>query len=188
MDLDRITIGISLLISVLLAADIFDDLSHGADLSHVALEAGAVVLCSVVIGMRAFSLTSEWKDQRRTLEQELASTKGQRDEWRAKAREHLRGLSSVIDEQFEKWKLSQTEKMIGLLMLKGLSHKEIAGLRNSSERTVRQQASSLYSKAGLDGKGHLAAFFLEDLLLPAKLPESSDRMHEMQDARTTERH
>ncbi len=55
---------------------------------------------------------------------------------------------------------------MGLFLLKGLSLKEIASLRNTSERTVREQARSLYRKSGLPGRSSLSAFFLEDLLLP----------------------
>ncbi|MEY3046615.1 MAG: hypothetical protein RL242_3457, partial [Pseudomonadota bacterium] len=58
----------------------------------------------------------------------------------------------------------------GLLLLKGLSFKEIAELRQTSERTVRQQAGEVYRKSGLGGRNELAAFFLEDLLLPNPAP------------------
>ena len=51
-------------------------------------------------------------------------------------------------------------------MLKGLSHKEIARLRLTSETTVRQQAAAIYRKSGLASRAELAAFFLEDLLAP----------------------
>ena len=37
-----------------------------------------------------------------------------------------------------------------------------------SERTGREQARSIYSKAGLTGRSALSAFFLEDLLAPIK--------------------
>ena len=47
-----------------------------------------------------------------------------------------------------------------------LSFKEAAAVRDTSERTVREQARSLYKKAGLAGRSELSAFFLEDLLLP----------------------
>ena len=40
-----------------------------------------------------------------------------------------------------------------------------------SERTIRAQAQSLYSKAGLSGRASLSAFFLEDLLAPIEKPE-----------------
>jgi hypothetical protein len=55
---------------------------------------------------------------------------------------------------------------VALLLLKGLSLKEIAAIRVTTERTVRAQARSLYSKAGLTGRAALSAFFLEDLLAP----------------------
>jgi len=53
---------------------------------------------------------------------------------------------------------------IGNLILKGMSHKEIARLRNTSEATVRQQAQALYRKAGLPNKTAFAAFFLDEML------------------------
>ncbi len=51
-------------------------------------------------------------------------------------------------------------------MLKGLTHKEVAEVRATSETTIRQQALGVYRKAGLRNRSELAAFFLEDLLLP----------------------
>ena len=66
---------------------------------------------------------------------------------------------------------SFTEPRIGLRLrharlTKGLSLKEVATVRATSERTVRAQARSLYAKAGLTGRAALSAFFLEDLLAP----------------------
>ena len=40
-------------------------------------------------------------------------------------------------------------------------------MRGAGERTVRQQALAVYAKAGLAGRAELAAFFLEDLLVPS---------------------
>jgi DNA-binding CsgD family transcriptional regulator len=56
--------------------------------------------------------------------------------------------------------------------LKGLSLKEIAQIRATSERTIRAQARALYAKAGLSGRAALSAFFLEDLLAPIGPVES----------------
>ena len=39
-------------------------------------------------------------------------------------------------------------------------------MRATSERTVREQARSVYRKAGVSGRSGLSAYFLEDLLLP----------------------
>jgi DNA-binding CsgD family transcriptional regulator len=93
---------------------------------------------------------------------------------REEARHVLQGLGNEIDRQFGAWELTPAEREVALLMLKGLRHKEIANLRNTSERTVRQQALSIYDKAGVDGRRDLAAFFLQDLLLPAE-PSAGER-------------
>jgi DNA-binding CsgD family transcriptional regulator len=80
----------------------------------------------------------------------------------------LEGLGAAIDRQFRRWALTEAEREIALLILKGLSHKAIARIRRTSERTVREQARSIYNKAGLSGRSGLSAFFLEDLLLPVQ--------------------
>lgn len=95
---------------------------------------------------------------------ELARAQGQR--WRAEARSHLDGLGAAIEAQFSRWSLTEAEREVALLLLKGLSHKETAQVRGVSERTVREQSRSIYAKAGLTGRTALSAFFLEDLLAP----------------------
>lgn len=97
---------------------------------------------------------------------EVARTEGAA--WRSDMRELLKGLGDAIDAQFDRWSLTPAEREVAVLMLKGLSHKEIAAARNSSERTVRQQARAIYGKANLSGRAALSAFFLEDLLLPVE--------------------
>jgi DNA-binding CsgD family transcriptional regulator len=109
--------------------------------------------------------------QRQHLEQlslmrDLEVARSEGAQWRADMRELLKGLGSAIDGQFDRWQLTAAEREIALLMLKGLSHREIALARDTSERTIRQQAQSIYGKANLSGRAALSAFFLEDLLLP----------------------
>ncbi len=109
--------------------------------------------------------------QRQHLEQlslmrDLEVARAEGAQWRADMRELLKGLGSAIDSQFDRWQLTAAEREIALLMLKGLSHKEIALARDTSERTIRQQAQAIYGKANLSGRAALSAFFLEDLLLP----------------------
>ena len=62
--------------------------------------------------------------------------------------------------------LTPAEREVALLLLKGYEHKEIASLLGRSDRTIRQHAVSVYRKSNLSGRAELAAFFLEDLLLP----------------------
>jgi DNA-binding CsgD family transcriptional regulator len=95
-----------------------------------------------------------------------ATLQAERDEWRAHAQSALAGLGVAIDQQFSGWKLTPAEREVALLLLKGYGHKQIAGATQRSERTVRQHAVMVYQKSGLAGRAELAAFFLEDLLLP----------------------
>jgi len=86
--------------------------------------------------------------------------------WSEIARKQMNGLSIYIDAQFEQWGLTPAETDVALLLLKGFSMREIADLRQISERTARQQATTVYAKADVNGRATLSAFFLEDLLPP----------------------
>ena len=90
----------------------------------------------------------------------------ERDRWRASAQQALEGLARAIDAQFTAWRLTPAEREVALLLLKGYGHKQIAALTGRSERTARQHAGVVYEKAGLDGRAGLAAYFLQDLMLP----------------------
>jgi DNA-binding NarL/FixJ family response regulator len=72
--------------------------------------------------------------------------------------------STVIHSQFKQWSLTRSEQDVAMLLLKGLSFKEISGVRNTKEKTVRQQASAIYSKANVEGRHEFAAWFLEDFM------------------------
>jgi DNA-binding CsgD family transcriptional regulator len=96
----------------------------------------------------------------------LVAGRKERDEWRQNAQLALIGLSEAINRQFESWGLTPAERQVALLLLKGYSHKQIARATNRNERTARQHASAAYQKAGIAGRAELAAFFLEDLMLP----------------------
>ena len=67
----------------------------------------------------------------------------------------LLAVGRAIDARFQTWKLSEAEREVALLLLKGLSLREIASLRETSERTVRQQSLAVYRKAGLAGRAEL---------------------------------
>jgi DNA-binding CsgD family transcriptional regulator len=120
-----------------------------------------------------------WMHARRSLGQaqsRLAANEMERDRWRFRATRLLRGLGAEIDAQFERWSLTPAERQVAMLLLKGLGHKEAANLLDRSERTVRQHAVSVYRKSGLAGRAELAAFFLEDLLLPVDHAEEQDEV------------
>lgn len=113
-----------------------------------------------------FQLTRRQRAEHLALRQGLDEARQQGERWRADSRPLLNGLSEAIDLQFRHWSLTEAERQVAMLLLKGLSSKEIALMRQSSERTVREQARAVYAKAGLSGRAALSAYFLEDLLSP----------------------
>jgi DNA-binding CsgD family transcriptional regulator len=72
-------------------------------------------------------------------------------------------FKEYVTAQFEKWSFTESEKDVAFFMLKGLSFKEIADIRGVSERTIRNQSISIYSKSKLSGKHELAVYFLEEM-------------------------
>ena len=124
-----------------------------------------VVLMSVGVVL-LFKMSNRQREDQLTLIRDLEVARIQGQRWRSEARTLLNGLGEAIDGQFSRWNLTEAEREVALLLLKGLSLKEIAAVRATSERTIRAQARSLYGKAGLTGRAALSAFFLEDLLAP----------------------
>jgi DNA-binding CsgD family transcriptional regulator len=156
-------------IAAFLAGDVASDIADGARATHVAVE--VLVMCFALSGvvLMWFRLR-EARHLARDLQHDLDFTRADLARWRADAQTHLRGLGAAIDGQFGRWGLTPAEREVALLLLKGLSLKDVADARATSERTVRQQALSIYRKGGLAGRAELAAFFLEDLLLPGGRP------------------
>ena len=158
--------------AVLAAVDLIADLGEGTTPGHVAIE-GMVVIVGIGGALwmtsRLRGLAREAQELRalsRGLAADLDAAREESDRWRVEAADLITGLGAAIDRQLDRWGLTPAEKEIALLLLKGLSHKEIAAIREVGETTVRQQARALYRKAGLGGRHDLAAFFLEDLLDP----------------------
>lgn len=128
---------------------------------------GIVPVVTTSVGLAVlFRVAARQREEHLTVIRDLEVARMQGERWRSEARTLLNGLGEAIDAQFSRWNLTEAEREVALLLLKGLSLKEIAAVRASTERTVRAQARSLYSKAGLTGRAALSAFFLEDLLAP----------------------
>lgn len=158
-----IPIFVLVLTSLVVGFDLLSDQSQGAALWHLIIEAIIAILAMLV----AIWLIYHTLKMRRNLKQtrkEAETNLYDAIMWRAKAQKHIDGLSKAISSQLEEWGLSPSEKEIAFLLIKGLSMREIANFRNTSEKTARAQATTIYLKSGLNGRADLAAFFLEDLL------------------------
>lgn len=170
---ERIIIALVLgIIALLVAFDLFTDSKEGVVIWHLLVE-GAIALIAL-LGM--FYVLQGSIQLKHRLEKEItdfSDFKKEAAQWKADSRKYLDGLSQAIDQQLTKWKLTSAEKEVAFLLLKGMSLKEIADIRNTAEKTARVQSMAIYSKSGLAGRSELSAFFLEDLLVPASGAESA---------------
>jgi DNA-binding CsgD family transcriptional regulator len=168
-------VAIALGVALFLALELREDptLSWG-DLALEALEVLPLVFAAVGV-LLLFRITARQREDQLALLRDLEVARVQGQRWRGEARAVLNGLGDAIDAQFTRWNLTEAEREVALLLLKGLSSKEIAAVRATSERTIRAQAQALYAKAGVTGRAALSAFFLEDLLAPmAVSPEERE--------------
>lgn len=157
--------GVLALIALLAASDLLIDLREGVTAWHVLAEA----LVAMLACLGAFHLLrGAWRLRRRleAQDRDFSAFRRQAEAWRMGSRKYLDGLSRSIDLQLDQWQLSVAEKDVAFLLLKGLSLKEIAAARGTTEKTARVQSSAVYAKSGLAGRSELSAFFLEDLLPP----------------------
>ena len=144
------------LITLLMLGDLVDDAGSGrADTLHLILE-GLVMLAA---GAGVLRLWNSAVSARREAAQAQAAAR----KWETEAHDVLQGLGAAIARQLADWGLTSAEQEVAILLLKGLSHKEVASARDTSERTVRQQALVVYRKAGVHSRAELSAFFLRAL-------------------------
>lgn len=141
------------------------------ELLSEALKTGLIVVAATGVSLLTGRLQAE-REEKATLSRDLEMARAEGAAWRERAQGYVSGLSEEIEKQFEQWQLTPAEREVGLLMLKGFSHGEIAALRGTTEATVRHQARAVYQKSSLPGRTAFCAYFLEDLLAPQATPLS----------------
>ena len=157
--------GVLAFVAIMVGTDLLTDFKDGVVIWHVLIEAS--IALAALFGV--FYILRGSVELKHRLEKEISDFSDFRKEaavWRTESRKYLDGLSLAIDQQLSKWKLTPSEKEVAFLLLKGLSLKEIADVRETTEKTARVQSMAVYAKAGLAGRSELSAFFLEDLLVP----------------------
>lgn len=73
-------------------------------------------------------------------------------------------FSELLEEYFVLWKLTNSEKDVALLAIKGLDIIEIADIRDTKSGTIKAQLNAIYRKADVSGRPQLISFFIEELM------------------------
>ena len=156
-------LAILALVLVTSGLDMVADIRHGVQTLHLMQEAAVFTITFVAILWLLLGVRRQVAEIQR-LQAELEEIRHLNRPSDPETLQARQGLAELIARQFEAWQLTRSEMEIGQLLLKGLSLKEIAVLRSVAEKTVRQQASSIYQKAGLSGRHAFSAWFIEDIL------------------------
>lgn len=73
-------------------------------------------------------------------------------------------LAEVIDAFFTDWGLTDAERDVAVLILKGLDNDAIAALRKTAAGTVRAQSARIYAKSNTSGRAQFISLFMEELM------------------------
>ena len=144
--------------------DEFQDLINSKELLwQVSLEISFVITSLLALFYFSYIIYQQHQ-YRLKLEENLVKTRRNLESANIKLQTGKKEFFKLIQWQFKQWQLTPTEQQVALLMLKGCSIKEIAKIRTTKEKTIRNQASAIYDKSGLAGRHELSAWFFEDLL------------------------
>lgn len=95
---------------------------------------------------------------------EIRKVLGRQDRMETQLKAASGAFAELLDEHFETWSLTPSERDVALLAIKGLSIAEIASLRETREGTIKAQCNAIYRKAGVTGRPQLLSLFIEELM------------------------
>lgn len=110
------------------------------------LVVAALTLGAVLLGLEIRAILRRQK----TIEDQLMAASG--------------AFQDLLDQHFEDWGLTLSERDVALMAIKGLSIAEIADLRQTAQGTVKAQCNKIYTKAGVSGRPQLLSVFIEELM------------------------
>jgi len=145
------------------ATEVIGEIAEGQSLVEMVDDIAIFLISLAVVVMSAIEY---WHQQRALteLKARFESSRGKLAEVDAEGPRIASQYRQVMQKQFDVWKLTASEQDVVLGLLKGLSFREVAEIRETREKTVRQQAANVYRKAGVAGRHELAGWFFEDLL------------------------
>lgn len=147
------------------AFEIIGEFVDGESLVSMSDDLLRVAVSAAILGIILYEFWYQ-KQQLEKLRGQLNKARGKLAAFDSKSQEIASQYRSIMQKQFDSWSLTASEQDVVIGILKGLSFREIAQLRETREKTVRQQASSVYRKAKVAGRNELTAWFFEDMLEP----------------------
>jgi len=83
-------------------------------------------------------------------------------------------FQEMIEAHFAAWQLTESERDVALLSIKGISIANIAAMRNTRAGTIKAQSAAIYRKAGVSSRADLISIVIEDLIAGLDLTAQTD--------------
>lgn len=157
--------GFTLLVCLSTLFEVAVEFADGESLLEMSDDIALFLLGTAILVLFCY----DYLQQQRALGElrlQMDTMRGKLERFDANSRQITTQFRAVMQKQFSDWQLTDSEQDIARALIKGLSFREVAELRETREKTVRQQAAAVYRKAGLSGRHELAGWFFEDLLNP----------------------
>ncbi|MGB1309731.1 MAG: helix-turn-helix transcriptional regulator [Leucothrix sp.] len=142
--------------------DELTDLAHGESPLTVWLE---ILIVSASLGFIFYITRLLYKNikQQKQMAQSLKQVREQLHSSNQRLQQGKEAFRETIEWQLNEWQFTQAQKDISILLLKGLTIKEIASQRHVQEKTIRNHLSAIYEKSGLPGRHVFCSWFVEGL-------------------------
>jgi DNA-binding CsgD family transcriptional regulator len=114
---------------------------------------GPEMLAFVALAVGAgITITEYWYMLRRNskIERELGAASG--------------AFHAAIEAHFTAWRLTEAERDVALLSIKGVPISQIAEIRNTRDGTIKAQCAAIYRKAHVCNRAELISVAIEDLI------------------------
>lgn len=79
-------------------------------------------------------------------------------------------FADLLEVRFGEWNLTEAERAVAVLAIKGYSVAEMAKLRDTAQGIIKAQCAALYRKADVSGRLQLLSLFLDDLMADTLVP------------------
>ena len=132
-------------------------------------EMGVIIDLTIALVLAFFLILSKSRLRQHAnteleLQNNMLTLRVELEGWKQRSQIFVKEFENIISAHFDVWSLTNAEKDVALLLVKGMSFSEIATIRGTTSNTVRNQAHSIYSKSQLKSRTELAAYFMEELL------------------------
>jgi DNA-binding CsgD family transcriptional regulator len=144
------------------ASDIFVEISDFTD--HTWIE----LLGVAALAIGAFVTLSQYRQllHRNTkVERALGAARGD--------------FQGAVEEHFRAWQLTEAERDVALLSIKGVPVAEIAIMRQTQPGTIKAQSAAIYRKAGVSSRAELISVVIEELIAGLDLSAGQEPSGEM---------